>query len=260
RLRRWASKVYPTDDKPTEFKELGQVMESVVLDWAERGLGKLQRGRRVTLGRLAVNLDGETADAIPVEGKTSGLTGPVYGEWGEAGTDQVPIWVTPQVHAQMMATGADHAYVAALLGGRGFVLYRIPRSHALCNHICVVVDEFWEKYVKTKTPPPDTETTSLAVLESIRREPKSTTAIEAVPRAEWQTADIVELANKICERGDIVEHYQKASKVVNFADKLRKAVRAHVLTLMGDAEQLLLPDGRKVTYMPQSRTGIDKDA
>ena len=98
------------------------------------------------------------------------------------------------------------------------------------------------------------------MLESIRREPKSTVAIEAVPRAEWQTADIVELANKICERGDIVEHYQRIGKIDGFVTKLRKAIRAHVLTLMGDSEQLLLPDGRKVTYLPQSRTGIDKDA
>lgn len=256
----WASKVYPTDDVSSEAMALGTAMESVVLDWAEQQFGKLTRGGRITLGHLAVNLDAETADGIPVEAKTSGLTGPVYGEWGEAGTDQVPQWVTVQVHAQMLVTQADHAYVAALLGGRGFVLYRVPRSQSLVELILKSTNRFWMDYVVTETPPPDTETTSLEVLERIRREPKSTVAIESVPRAEWQTADIVELANRICERGDIVEHYQSAAAIEGFVKKLRKAVRANVLTLMGDAEQLLLPDGRAVTYLPQTRTGVDAKA
>lgn len=256
----WASKVYATDDKPSDAMKLGNALESGVLDLAEEYLGPLARGRRIERGRFAVNLDAETADNIPVDAKVSLRTdSDGMQKWGEAGTDKVPQWVTVQVHAQMMATGADHAFVAALLGGRGFVLYRIQKSNALANVIAKAVFDFWEDYVKTKTPPPDTGTTSLAVLESIRREPKSTIAIEAVPHAEWTTDDIIELADRICEQGDIVEHYQQATKIEGCAKKLKSSIRANVLTLMGAAEQLLLPDGRKVKYPEYTRESIDKE-
>ncbi len=236
----WASKVYPTDDFTNDAMEAGNILEAPVLDWAEKQLGPIRRNCHdvVDGGIIEVNLDGVILDKwIPVEAKTSGIVGPVYGEWGDDGTDQVPDAVMVQCHGHMLATGADICHVPALIGGRGFLMFHVPRCPALCDIITTRAAKFWENHVKPATPPDAAwdalSGPSLDVLKRIQRVPGKLATIDP----------------------GTVKRFEIARDFAAMVGKVKGAAQAALLAALGDAEGALLPDGRMVRDMGKKRKG-----
>jgi len=110
----------------------GTLLENAVLDAAEEELQRqLYRQYKQSHDTLPLHA---TCDAIvletlrPVEAKTTGIVGPVSRGWGDELTDQIPEYYAVQVHAQLLCTDADLAYLFALIAGRGIVRYEIERN------------------------------------------------------------------------------------------------------------------------------------
>lgn len=279
----FAEKVYGTDETPELAAMMGTDLEPVALDYAERLFGRLlRRGRRVqhpTVERLRVNLDGELAERpgaetlpeygewtepdivwAPVDGKTTGITGPMWGtksEWGEAWGPVVPPRVTLQMNGQMMCTGAEHSYVSAFIAGRGHVIYVIPRNDDLCAAIEVAIGEFWE-YVESKTPPPD-QWLSIDVAKHIRR-PEGKTIVLELPAPPLLDSASMQTSLAEAERGKgVVDVYEALGKVKSAAEKARKLYASIIQTRMGNAEIGTLADGRQVSYKGHERASVDMD-
>lgn len=236
----WASKVFPTDDVTNAAMEYGNLFEGPVLTLAEKQLGPIRRNCTVALAGtpIATNVDGivdETGE--PVEAKTSGLKGPVYGEWGDDGTDQVPDAVMVQCHGHMLATGAEVCHVPALIGGRGFLMFHVERCNDLCDIITTRAAKFWSEHVETATPPDAAwdalSGPSLDILKRIKRVPGKL----AKPRM------------------DLVKRYETAKAWYSMAEKMRDATKAELIGSLGDTEGALLPDGRMIKYMAEKRKG-----
>ncbi len=233
----WLEKVHKTDGFTNPAMEAGTLLENSVLDWAERELGPFKRdfdgSRQVTLyaedSPLATNADAVIeSSGVPVEAKTTGLVGPVYGEWGEEGTDEIPGNVILQCHAHMVAAKAQVCHVPTLIGGRGFVMFRVERDDGLCQRILEMVETFWQ-YVVDRVPPGDewgqVSAPSLSVLKRIAREP-----------------------GKILPAGAVnvktVEQWEQAKACKRFIEKGCDALQAEVLAQLGDATGAVLKDGR----------------
>lgn len=216
----WTSKVYETEDSPSAHMTLGSRLEPMVLAWAEERLGPLERDPEklhfpslIADVPLAANLDAYVKeDGTPVEAKTSGVLGPIFGQWGEEGTDNVPDHIILQCQAQLICTGRDLCHQPALLGGRGFVMYEIPRNVALIAIICDEIRAFW-KLVRDRTPPPDS-VPHLEVLKRIRRQPKKVVGIEP----------------------ELIEDYLHAKLLADEAAETKDMAQAKLIAALGDAE------------------------
>lgn len=138
----------------------GKVLEQPILsavaayyDWEYHRGGALLRSRRYPF--LGCTLDAEISKDgdlwIPFEGKTSIITK----GWDEAEQD-LPTRVNIQVQHQLLVTGAQVAYVFALLQGSRPCLIEVKPHDGFHAAIIDAGLEFMER-VRTLNPPPPTE-------------------------------------------------------------------------------------------------------
>ena len=163
----------------TPAMSLGLALEPAILDIAEKELGsKLARQQVVWHPNdafpFAATLDGRTEDQSRiVEVKTAGMFGPLRGNWGPPGTDEIPEHYLLQVHAQLACSGADVAYVYALLGGLGLMSYEVKADKELQERLHAKLAIWWARHVVEREPVPDSPKADLDFFKRIRRAPNS---------------------------------------------------------------------------------------
>jgi predicted phage-related endonuclease len=74
-------------------------------------------------------------------------------EWGEAGSDQVPLPYLVQCAWYLALSGLEQADLAVLFGNADFRIYEIHRDLELEEMILMRAKSFWENHVLTDTPP-----------------------------------------------------------------------------------------------------------
>jgi len=113
-------------------------------------------------------------------------------------------------------------------------LYEVTRDERIIAAIIRRGEEFWNENVLPKIPPADCEPADIDILKRIRRIPETYADIDTELVTAWETA--------------------KANRLE--AEKREDAAFATLLTYVGDAEGVMLPDGREFTYFKQR--GADK--
>jgi len=236
----WADKLgklEPWEGNPQT--RAGQRFESAVLDAAEDELGRLIRNVRILADGtpLAATCDAVVAETRePVEAKTTGLTGMVYGDWGDAMTDQIPEYYLTQVHAQLICTKAELGYLFALIAGRGVVRFEVEANEKLHNAFCERLSEWWDKHIVKGIEPSREAMPALDVVKRLRKVPNKSIELSE------------EMLEVIAKREVAKEIEKKGKEEAELCDtKLRLA--------LDDAEVGLLPDGREVTLFETFRKG-----
>jgi putative phage-type endonuclease len=243
----WLAKTNDLPDKPNASMRMGTLLERPLLDYAAEDLGvPLARDLMlVETGEkplFAANLDAAVlapaGDPVElVEAKTSGIIGGNVDEaWGEDGTDEVPDHVLLQVQEQMHVARVEVTHVYALLARVGVRHYIVPRDEAIIDAIRQRGREFWDRYVVTRTPPPDS-VPSLDLVRRVRREPNKITAMDL----------------------HVVERWLAAKAAAKTADDEREQAEALLHVFMGDAEAGDCALGR-VSFKPQTAKRLDLDA
>jgi putative phage-type endonuclease len=74
-------------------------------------------------------------------------------EWGELGSDQVPLAYLAQCAWYMAITGLEQADLAVLVGNADFRIYEIHRDIELEEMITQKAKNFWEEHVLQDVPP-----------------------------------------------------------------------------------------------------------
>lgn len=229
----WYDKIHGKHWSGNAATDAGNVLEPAVVEWARRELGGIVAGdwRVHENGINACSLDAMTLDGEPVEAKTSGIVGPgTPHQWGEPYTDEIPPYYLLQVQAQLLVTGAKRAYVPALLGGRGFVMYMVWNNPRLIEAIRQASEHFWRDHVEAKVQPNNLP--SLETLKHLRREPESVVSIPT----------------------HLVESYNNCKAVERLAVAQANAAKAILLGALGTAEAGDYTGGR-VWYSEQTRKG-----
>lgn len=224
-----------------EATEAGTFLEPSILDYAERELGPLQRNVFCEANGLdfplAATLDSRVIESgVPAEAKTSGIVGPLFGQWGEAGSDDVPMLYLVQLSVQMLCAEAEFAHLYALLGGRGFVAYRVHRDDDVIREIVERCGAWWNAHITNGLEPTITEPIPMEIIKRIKRQPN-------------KTVELYEDATQA------VAEYEAAKATGSAADKTLEAAKSKLIAMLGDAEAGVLPDGRQVTFLQQSRKG-----
>lgn len=97
---------------------------------------------------MLANIDGFTDEKRGVEIKTTAYPK----DWGEPGTDEIPIGYIFQVQHYMVITGFPVFDVPVLIGGRDFRIYEVQEDKELQEMLMHKEAEFWE-LVKSGIPP-----------------------------------------------------------------------------------------------------------
>jgi putative phage-type endonuclease len=231
----WFEKKYGTNrSKGNESTYWGNKLEQIVLDEAEQRLGTkiVDRQKWLRVGDVGATLDGrlESSGAV-IDAKTSGIVGPGnLSSWGDEMTDSIPENYLVQIQAQLLVTGAELGYIAALIGNRGFSIFQIEPHAELMAAIQAKASEFIASLSGDIAPdePPTLET-----LKRIKRQPN-----KIVP----QTLELDELYSKFKEA-------QYDSKT---AIDRKESLQRQILAKLGDAEAAECQDGL-ITYYEQSR-------
>jgi len=75
-------------------------------------------------------------------------------QWGEPGSDQIPLHYLTQVTWYLAITGIERADIAVLIGNTDFRIYTILRDPELENLVLEKAHHFWHEHVLKDIPPP----------------------------------------------------------------------------------------------------------
>jgi putative phage-type endonuclease len=238
----WQSKISDgVSDTDSAAMEWGRRLESVVLAKYGEDTGTWPEAPCAFRASTEYPWMGCTPDALltdrVIEVKTAGLS--KAREWGEPGSDAVPMQYLLQVTHQMIVTGRRLADIPVLIGGSDYRVYSVEYDPELAAMLIEREREFW-RHVEDRTPP-DVKT----IRDATSRWPKDAgTTIVA-------TADIADAIVKLRS----IEEQQKTLEAD--ADALGLAVR----TCMADASVLTDSTGRTLaTWRTQTRHALDQKA
>ena len=139
-------------------------------------------------------------------------------DWGEVGTDQVPMSYLVQCIWYMMLTKIKRTDLAVLFGNADFRIYEISRDSELEQMILDRAIHFWENHVLKDIPPPAVSESDYKSLFSQSTQSK---AIEA-------TSETSELVKKLTQINQQVEQYE-----AQISD-----IKQNIMAQMQDAEVL----------------------
>ncbi|MGL5097390.1 MAG: YqaJ viral recombinase family protein [Planctomycetia bacterium] len=142
-------------------------------------------------------------------------------EWGEPGTDQIPLGYIVQLQWQMLATHAGQADISALSGTGEHRVYRLQRNDVLIEALYDSAQEFWGRFVLAQAPPPDDW------------QPMAFPAI-AREIARVQVGNRVDLP---IEYLPLVEELERAKQIAKEAGAIVDENKAKLAELMGEAER-----------------------
>lgn len=147
----------PQEDKPQLRR--GRMLEPIVLDFYqdETGHEVTRKQEHVIDGFKMATLDGfDAVVKAPVEAKT--VNAFAAKEFGEHGSDDVPLHYAAQVHWQIMLTGSGSGYLAALIGSDDFRIFELRRDRDLEDLLVARATEFWQRVLDGRPPEPSCET------------------------------------------------------------------------------------------------------
>lgn len=167
-LQVYLDKIGKAEDTPDNEAMLwGRVLEPVIRQqYADRTGRPVRVPEKMIYHRdhefMLANLDGFTDDGRVVEIKTARFGD----EWGDQGTDQVPVPYLLQVQHYMAVTGFEVADVAVLVGGSDFRLYEIHADIDLHKLLIEKEAEFWGMVQERKPPEPVTSADAQAMFKA----------------------------------------------------------------------------------------------
>lgn len=269
----WQDKRGESEPQPTsDSMHFGTILEDIVAkEFQERTGMKVQRVNytfadgdddwmRANIDRAIVNPDisgnvravkdpqaGKpfiTTDAI-LECKTASAFSAAL--WGDSQEDEIkagkivtehriPLYYETQVQWYMRLTGVPVCYVAVLIGGNDFRMYRIDRNEEAITAIVEKCRVFWFDYVKAGVAPEPMDIDDIRHL--YRR--------EVGPMVEASAAAAVAIGE-----------YRNLKGQAETIKKQMDAVATQIAGFIGENEGLLLDGKKAVTFKAQSRTTFD---
>jgi putative phage-type endonuclease len=145
------------------------------------------------------------------------------GDWGEIGSDEVPMSYLCQCIWYMAITGIDKTDLAVLFGNSDFRIYEIARDQALEELVIAKATTFWNEHVLKNIPPP---VQSEADCQTLFSKGDSAKSIEA-------KEETLELAKRL----------QLLNHEINIREEEISSIKQSIMSQMGEAE-LLAYQGR----------------
>jgi putative phage-type endonuclease len=173
---------------------------------------------------LFATLDAIRPDGWIAEFKAVGLRS--AGDWGDEGSEDLPLHYLTQVHHQIAVADAPGAHVLALIGGQEFRQYEIPRRESTLTGLVQLERDFWSDVLE-RNPPLDLKPGDHRLWHRLYPEEAG-----GIPLSE--------------EDASLVARWQDAATRKNVAAQQEAALKTEVLAALGPFGSGLLPDGREL--------------
>jgi putative phage-type endonuclease len=155
-------------------------------------------------------------------------------EWGEDGSDIIPMPYLVQVAHYCAVLNADCAYIAVLIGGNDYREYKYTRDATLENKVIDAAQKFWE-CVQKRTPPEPINQIDLKLLYP-KHDPEKMKVIE--PEMAEQLTTLYDTRFKIKQLNEVEEKY-----------------KFNIMQFMQDAECLTDHSGRPIVSWKANKRG-----
>jgi putative phage-type endonuclease len=148
--------IVSTGDEMTPVQYWGNRLEEVIRDeFSIRNKVKIETPDTLIhpiLNFMRANIDGYIVDWDAIlEVKCSSQF--MANEWGEDGSDAIPMAYLVQVAHYCSVKNANSAYIAVLIGGNDYRQYKYVRDFELEKSIIESASSFWEAVQKDLPPP-----------------------------------------------------------------------------------------------------------
>ncbi len=159
-------------------------------------------------------------------------------DWGDAGTDQVPMHYFMQCMWYLGITGLPYADLAVLFGGQKFQTYTIGFERELFQDMLQAADEWWTRHIINDLPP----------------DPQS----EAEARQRWSVShpgkDLIVSADVAAA----VDQLGKIKREIKRYEEEEQRLKDLILPAFGDAESISYL-GRKLATWKQNKPSSKTD-
>lgn len=155
-------------------------------------------------------------------------------EWGEDGSDTIPMAYLVQVAHYCAVMNTPHAYIAVLIGGYDYREYKYTRDLSIEKTIINAAKAFWES-VQNDDPPPATNQTDLRMMFPRHVPEKSISVSDSMAS---DVKKIAEVKSKMKELQEIEEES-----------------RFNIMKYMSDSECLLDEEGRPLITWKCNKRG-----
>lgn len=160
-------KAQPQEDN--DKMKWGRLLEDLVAREAGQKLGKLVRRVNHVIRHKTLPMVGNIDRALHEQGKLPVVNGEFRTSeilecktaseytkhmWGEEGTDEIPRYYLPQCLHYLGLTNAEICYVAVLIGGSDYRLYKVAKDAELIGRMWDMAAKWWRDYVVNIIPPP----------------------------------------------------------------------------------------------------------
>ena len=168
------------------------------------------------IDRLVLECNGQASPTRILECKTANPF--AQSEWGEAGSDQVPMSYLCQCIWYMAITGIEKTDLAVLFGNNDFRIYEIGRDQELEALVLQRAISFWNDHVLKGIPPPVVSEADCHSLFSKGDPEKSAFATEEIM--------------------DLTQRFRILNSEIEVREQEISSVKQIIMAQMGDAEQL----------------------
>jgi putative phage-type endonuclease len=155
-------------------------------------------------------------------------------DWGEDGSDNIPMPYLVQVAHYCTISNADCAYIAVLIGGNEYREYKYERNIEFENHIIGYAKRFWD-CVQNKTPPNPEEIIDLRLLFP-KQHPGKVKSINS--DIEMKISSLFDTRLQIKKLSDMEDQY-----------------KFHIMQFMEDAECLVNQSGQPIITWKANKRG-----
>jgi putative phage-type endonuclease len=166
------------------------------------------------------------------------------GEWGEVGSDEVPMSYLCQCVWYMAITNLDRVDLAVLFGNSDFRIYEITRDKDLEELILQKAIVFWQEYVLKDIPPPPQSETDCQTLFSKGDSSKSVEAKEETlglaKRLQLLNSEIVVREEEISSIKQSIMNQMGAAEILTYQGKVLATWKAPKPSFRLDSKQLEL--------------------
>lgn len=226
-----------TSDEITAPQYWGNMLEGVVRDeFSKRNSVTVETPETIIHpfnDFLRANLDGfipELNAVLEIKCASSFMSN----QWGEDGSDNIPLPYLVQVAHYCAVTNASCAYIAVLIGGNDYREFKYTRDLDLENKIIEEATKFW-KCVQDRNPPDPINQIDLKIMYP-KHDPEKTKTVEDV--ISDQLTKLTETRFKIKALNDVEEKY-----------------KFNIMNFMQDAECLIDYQGKPIVSWKANKRG-----
>lgn len=141
----------------------------------------------------------------------------------EKGREEAPPHIELQLQQQMMLAGKSHGIIGALIGGNEVVVIRRDADPKIHDAIHTLADRFWAAVAALAEPEPDWHLDADDII-SLRQRVEDGLVFNAEGNEHLD---------------ELVSAYREAGERVKAAESDRKAAKAEMLTLIGEAQKVV---------------------